>query len=257
MTRTFPLLLLLPVLCLSRLAGQTKDKSKESAPKPLYALQLAADPGKATKLTLRGVGLETATEVRLGEPKSSGKVIGKGRKVAGANPMTAALLGDSEIDVEVTLPADVPGGVVPLSLVGPGGEGKPMTLLVNDDTPRVAEKEPNDGFREAMPIVAPVVVEATFRQPQDVDVFRLDGQKGDRYRIEVQARRYGSPADVMLTLYDAAGHTVVTGEPPPDGKDPVLRVALPRDGTYFLSAIEGYDQGGPGFVYRLAVRREP
>ena len=132
-----------------------------------------------------------------------------------------------------------------------------MTLLVNDETPRVAEKEPNDGFKQAMPVTAPVIVEAVFKQPQDVDVFRLDGKGGERYRIEVQAGRFGSPADVMLTLYDANGQTVATGEAPAGSKDQILRVTLPKDGTYFISAIEGFDQGGPMFVYRLAVRREP
>lgn len=257
MQRSSALLLIASLVAFSGAVGQPKEKPKAAAPRALYALQLGADPGKTTKLTVRGIGLETVTEVRLGEPKCSGKVIGKGRKTPPANPMTVSLLGDSEIDVEVTLPAEIPGGVIPLSLVGPGGEGKPITLLVNDDTPRVAEKEPNDGFREAMPVTAPVIVEASFKQPQDVDVFRLDGKKGERYRIEVRAGRYGSPADVMLTLYDAAGRTVATGDVPAGGRDPVLRVTLPKDGSFFISAIEGFDQGGPGFVYRLMVRREP
>jgi hypothetical protein len=61
----------------------------------------------------------------------------------------------------------------------------------------------------------------------------------------------------MLTLYDANGQTVATGEEPAGSKDQSLPVTLPKDGVYFLSAIEGFDQGGPMFVYRLAVRREP
>ncbi len=237
--------------------GRSKDKAMDSPPKPLYALQLAADPGKTTKLTVRGVRLDTATEVRIGEPKSSGKVIGKGRKTPISNQMNAEIVGDTEVDIEVTLPADVPGGVVPVSLVGPGGESKPFRLLVNDDTPRIAEKEPNDGFKQAMPITAPVVVEASFKQPQDVDVYRVSGKAGDRLRFEVQARRYGSPAEPLLTLYDAAGHVVGTGEPANDGRDPVIRLTLPKDGPYFVSVIEGFDQGGPMFVYRVAVRRDP
>src|SRR3954453_3929845 len=140
--------------------------------------------------------------------------------------MTAEVVGDTEIDIEVTLPADVPGGVVPVSLVGPGGEGPPFRLLVNDDTPRVPEKEPSDGFKQAMPVTAPGIVEATIKQPQDVDVYRLDGKAGDKFRIEVQARRYGSPPDTMLALYDAMGRVVATGERAADGPDPVLRVNL-------------------------------
>src|SRR4051794_34577357 len=96
--------------------GQPKDKPKDLPPRPLYALQLAADPGKTTKLTVRGLRLDTATEVRVGDPKSSGKVVGKGRKTPISTQMIAELVGDTEIDIEVTLPAEVPGGVVPVSL---------------------------------------------------------------------------------------------------------------------------------------------
>jgi Bacterial pre-peptidase C-terminal domain len=257
MNRPLPFLLLVPVLFLARSAGQPKEKSKDPPPRALYALQLAADPGKTTKLTLRGTGLDAATEVRLGEPKSTGKVVGRGRKTPVPNPALAQIVGDSEIDVEVTLQAEVPGGAVPLSLVGPGGEGRSMTLLVNDDTPRTPEKEPNDGFRQAMPVTAPVIVESVFKQPQDVDVYRIDGKAGDRFRIEAQAGRAGSPADVMLTLHDAGGRTVTSGDVPAGGRDPVLRITLPKDGVYYISVLEGFDQGGPTFVYRLAVRREP
>jgi hypothetical protein len=250
--RSFPLLSAL-LAAVAPVAGQPKDKPQGQPPRALYALQLAADPGKTTKLTLRGLRLDTATDVRVGEPKSSGKVICKGRKTPISNQLNADVVGDTEIDIEVTLPADVPGGVVPISLVGPGGEGKPFRLLVNDDTPRVKEKEPNGGFKQAMPVAVPVIVEASFKEPQDVDVYRFYGKAGDKLRIEIQARRFGSPAEPLLSLYDAGGHVVATG----DGPDPVLRVTLPKDGAYFVSVIEGFDQGGPMFVYRLAVRRDP
>jgi hypothetical protein len=251
--RLIPIALLL--LTLNPAAPQ--EKPKEPPPQALYALQLAADPGKTTKLTVRGVGVDAATEVRLGEPKSSGRVLGKGKKIALSNQMNAQVIGDSEVEIEVTLPAEVPGGSVPLSLVGPGGEGKQMNLVVNDDTPRVSEKEPNDGFKEAMPLKGSVIVEASFKQPQDVDVYRIDVKAGDKYRIEAQSRRFGSPADVMLTLFDSEGHTLAAGENPQGSSDPTIRFTAPRDGTYFVSAIEGYDQGGANFVYRLAIRKEP
>jgi hypothetical protein len=238
-------------------SAQSKEKAKDSPPKPLYALQLAADPGKTTKLTIRGLRLDTATDVRLGDPKSSGKVVGKGRKTPISMQMNADVIGDTEVDIEVTLPADVPAGTIPVSLVGPGGEGPPFNLLVNDDTPRLAEKEPNDGFKQAMPVTAPVVVQASFKQPQDVDVYRLEGKAGDKLRIEVQARRLGSPANVLLAVYDAGGRIVATGETSSTLPDPVVRITLPRDGAYFVSAIEASDQGGPMYVYRLAIRREP
>ena len=54
-----------------------------------------------------------------------------------------------------------------------------------------------------------------------------------------------------------AGRVVATGERAADGPDPVLRITLPKDGPYFVSVIEASDQGGPTYVYRLAVRRGP
>ena len=235
--------------------GQDKGKAKDAPPKPLYALKLAADPGKTTKLTLRGLRLDTATDVRVGEPKSSGKVVGKGRKTGLPNQqMSAEVVGDSEIDVEITLPAEVPGGIVPLTLIGPGGESSPMTLMVNDDTPRVAEKEPNDGFKQAMPVTLPQIVEASIKQNQDVDVYRVDVKAGDKLRIEVQARRAGSPAAPLLTVYDSAYRTIATGETI-DG-DPVLRWTASKDGPCFVAVQEANDQGGAMFAYRLLVKAD-
>ncbi len=252
MKHLLTLLILLSLLTLT--FSQDKGK-KDAPPKPLYALKLAADPGKTTKLTLRGLRLDTATDIRVGEPKSSGKVLGKGRKAGLPNQqLSAEIVGDTEIDVEVTLPAEVPSGIVPLTVIGPAGESVPMTLLVNDDTPRVAEKEPNDGFKQAMLVTSPQIVEGTIKQNQDVDVYRLDMKAGDKVRIEVQARRAGSPVSPMVTLYDSAYRTVTTGEAV-DG-DPVLRWTATQDGTYFMSVLEGNDQGGSMFPYRLVLRAD-
>ena len=236
-------------------AQKKKDPLKEAPPEVVVTLPLAVDPGKATKLTVRGVRVDTVTEVRLSEPKSSGRLLGKARKVPVPNQQSPAQVGDSEIDIEVTLPAEVPGGVVPFTLIGPGGESRPHELIVNDETPRVAEKEPNDGFRDAQPISVPAVVEGSVRQPQDVDVFRVGGKAGEKLAFEVQARRFGSPVDAMLTLYDADGRIVATAEAAA-GRDPLLNVTLPRDGAYFLAIIDAHDQGGPIWLYRLLVRRD-
>jgi hypothetical protein len=252
MKHLLTLLILLSLLTLT--FSQDKGK-KDAPPKPLYALKLAADPGRMTKLTLRGLRLDTVTDIRVGEPKSSGKVLGKGRKTGLPNQqMSAELAGDTEIDIEVTLPAEVPSGIVPLTVIGPGGESVPMTLLVNDDTPRVSEKEPNDGFKQAMPVTVGQIIEGSIKQNQDVDVYRLDVKAGDKVRIEIQARRAGSPMAPMLTLYDSAYRTLTTGETV-DG-DPVLRWTATKDGTYFVSVLEGNDQGGSMFPYRLVLRTD-
>jgi hypothetical protein len=252
MYRLFPLFVLL-LLTLGVLA-QPKKKGNEAPPKPLYSLQLAIDPGKTTKLTLRGLRFEEITEIRLQEPKSRGKLLGKSRKVGVSNQMNVEQIGDYEIDVEVTLPKEVPGGLIALSLVGPGGASPLMNVLVNDDTPRVGEKEPNDGFKQAQVIAVPQIVEASIKQNQDVDVYKIEAQEGQSFRIEVQAARVGSPVDALLTLYDAAGRIIATGETSATQRDPVMTITLKKAGVYFIGVLDNHDQGGAMFNYRLAIR---
>jgi hypothetical protein len=249
------------VACVAALAfssaissAQPKKDAKDPPPQIIVAMPLAASPGTTTKFTLRGVRLDTVTDLRVQEPKSSGKLLGKAKKVPlppNANPNQ---MGDSEIEIEISLPKEVPGGVVPFAVVGPDGESKPHHMIVRDDTPVIAEKEPNDGFKQAQPLTLPCAVEGSIKQPQDVDVFRIEGKQGQRLTVEVQARRFGSPVDGMLTLYDQAGRTVAAAEAAAENGDPVLNVTLPRDGVYFLGLIDANDQGGSIFVYRLIVR---
>jgi hypothetical protein len=232
-----------------------KKEAKGAAPQIVVALPLAVEMGKSTKLTLRGIRVDTITGIRLHEPRSSGKVLGNAKKVPVPNGENVNQLGESEIDIEVTLPKEVAGGIVPFSVIGPGGESRPHKLIVKDDTPLVIEKEPNDGFKQAQPIVAPCVVEGSIRQAQDVDVFRFEGKRGEQLVFDLQANRFGSPLDGALTLYDDAGRALASADDSPGSIDPILRVTLPRDGAYFISVIDARDQGGPIYLYRLVVRR--
>ncbi len=215
---------------------------------------MAVEPGKTTKLVVRGLRLDSATGIQMQEPKSSAKLIGKAKKVPVPANATPDQQGDSEIEIEITLPKEVVGHVVPFSVIGPGGESKPHQLIVKDDTPIVVEKEPNDGFKQAQPISLPCIVEGSIRQAQDVDVFRFEGKKGDRLVLELQANRFGSPLDGILTLYDDAGRVLASADDSPGSIDPILNVTLPHSGSFFLSLIDAHDQGGSIFVYRLIAR---
>jgi hypothetical protein len=90
----------------------------------------------------------------------------------------------------------------------------------------------------------------------DVDVFRIAGKKGERWTIEVEAQRRGSVLDPILTLYDGAGHIVATADDSETSRDPVLKVTLPRDGTYLISLIDAHNAGGPTHPYLLNFGRD-
>jgi hypothetical protein len=235
------------------IAAQKKDG--KNPPRVIVALPLAIELGKTTKLTLRGLRLDTVTGLQVQEPKSSGRIIGKARKVPVPNQANPDQVGDSEIDIEISVGKETPGNVVPFVVIGPGGESTPHRLIVKDDAPIIVEKEPNDGFKQAQAIAIPCVVEGSIGQAQDVDVFRFEGKKGEKLVFEIQANRFGSPLDGMLTLFDADGRIVATADDSPDSLDPTLKATLQHSGAYFISLIDAHDQGGSIWLYRLAARR--
>jgi hypothetical protein len=233
-------------------SGQEKKPDKKDAPKVLVAVPLGAAPGTTTKITIRGLKLDSATELRFAESKATAKIVSKGSvAVPDKNPDK---VGNTQVVVEVTLPADVAGGPLSFTLVTLAGESPPHVLLVESAVPVVAEKEPNNSFRQAQPIQIPQAVDGLIHEPKDVDVFRFAGKAGQRLVCEVFAARHGSALDSLLTLYDADGQQLASNDDMAESTDSLLEVPLPKDGTYYLALMDAHDQGGPAHVYRLVIR---
>ncbi|AMV23400.1 putative subtilase-type serine protease precursor [Gemmata sp. SH-PL17] len=232
------------------------DAKKEPAPKVLYAIPLVAKPGEKQKLVLRGKNLAAVKEVKVaGAEGAKVKVLGA-KAVGVPNNYPGERVGDSEIDLDLDLPKDVKPGAVKLTAVNGGGDSNAYTLLVRDDLPAVAEKEDNDGFDTAQALPVPCAVEGTIKGEKDVDVFKFEGKKGTKVRIEVQAARFGSPVDGFLTLYDADHKVIDSADDVNGSSDPILTVTLPKDGAYFVALIDAHDLGGANFGYRLVVKAE-
>ena len=238
------ILLSLPLFLLA----QPKKPDPRNAPQVLVALPLGIAPGASGKITLRGLRLDNASEVRLPGGKGTLKLVRKG-KVAVPNMQKPEKVGDSEVQIDLTLPADTPEGPLAVEVVSPGGTATHSLLITRNV---LAEKEPNDGYRQAQALTLPAIVEGVLAAPQDVDVFRFDGKAGQKIVAEVLAARHGSPLDAILTLVDSKGAILATKDAPL-GADPKIEFTLPRDGVYYISLIDAHDQGGPSHVYRLVA----
>jgi hypothetical protein len=252
-----PLLILFSAIAL--VATSTSQDKKKSDKKDLpglvlYTIPLVARTGEKQKIALRGKGLAAVKEIKVvGVEDAKVKVLG-GKAVTVPNNYPGERVGDSEVEFELELPRGAKPGEVKLVAIGPGGESPSYTLLLRDELPAVAEKEPNDGFDQAQMIAIPCAVEGTIKGEKDVDVFKFEGKKGGKLRIEMQAARYGSPVDGILTFYDADRRVIDSANDTAGIPDPILNVALPKDGTYYLSVIDANDLGGTNFGYRLIVR---
>jgi len=126
-----------------------------------------------------------------------------------------------------------------------------------DQTPVIAEVEPNNSFTQAQSIAIGQTVAGVMDRGFDVDVYRFEGKAGQRVVAEIFAARYGSPLDSILTLYSADGQLLAANDDL-DGTttDSRVKVLLPRDGAYFLAVIDANDRASSAHVYRLSLRTE-
>jgi len=236
-----------------------KAAAKVEPPVVLFAQPPAVLPGAPARLTIRGLRLEAASEVRFGAPRGlkaafSVPVLEKGKVPLGPQEKPERL-GDSQLTVEVKVPPDL--GLPSLSFVAitPAGESRPQTILLDRGASPRAEKEPNGGFRTAQEIRLQETIAGSFGKPEDVDLYRFEARAGERVHLEVIAARLGGPADPLLVLYDAAGEEVQSRDDAGGSRDPILETTLLRSGWYYLAVLESGDQGGPMYFYRLVSSR--
>lgn len=239
------------LFCTFAHAQDKKDPpKKDPPPKVLYAVPLVAKPGEKQKLALRGKNLAGVKEVKA--DGATLKVLGA-KAVGVPNNYPGERVGDSEVEIELEVPKDAKA--VKLTAVNTGGESNAYEMLLRDDTPVVSEKEDNGGFATAQPVPVPCAIEGTTKGERDVDVFKIEGKAGEKFVIEVQAARFGSPLDGFLTLHDADRKLIASADDTNGSPDPVLAVTLPKDGVYYVSLIDAHDLGGANFGYRLVVKK--
>jgi hypothetical protein len=248
----------LSLLAPHALSQDKKPPAPKMPPRAVLVAPLGAIPGKPAKLTLIGLRLDTATAVRFADPKAKPAVVKmlNKKKMAPNQKQDANRIGDSHVEIELTLAAETMESSVALVVETPDGVSNSVRLMVDKEGAITPEKEPNNGFAQSQPVQIGTVIAGSISQGQDVDVFRFEGKEGQRVVFDVVAARYGSALEPMLTLYDAAGRIIATSEEGGERSDARIDIKLPKAGTYHLSLIDAHDQGGLAYVYRLMVGAE-
>lgn len=246
--RTATLAVTIALLAVPSLLAQEEEKPP---PKIAMSLPLAIEAGTTSKLVLRGWQIDQSSAVKAAEGIEVKVLKKEAAPVPGGQD--AKMIGDQQLEIEMTLPADYSGGDLSLVAVTPAGESEPYRVLVGAEHPRTEEKEPNDGFRQGQAIgELPCTIDGQIHGDRNVDVFALEVEAGRRLRAELTARRRGSALDGILTLYDAAGNIVASSDDAQQA-DPRLEASIAESGRYFLALQDAHDQGGPAHAYRLTV----
>lgn len=254
-TRKLIAAILAIALC-SQAADEKKDEKKKEPPRVTAMIPFALSTGMTNKFVVRGLSLTNATALRFhSNEKLTAEIKSRGKATV-PDKADAKKVGDTQLEVMLTLPPHFPPGDLPFVIATPDGDTATNRLRVVQRELLFDEIEPNNGFRKPNSVQIPQNIRGTIGAAADVDVFKFQGRAGQKLRIELLGAAYGSFLDAIVSLHDTKGHVLVTCDDVPGSSDPSFTFAVPTDGTYFLSVMDAHDLGGVGYDYLLSVRSE-
>lgn len=255
-----------PIVCWLLIAAfviaAEPEKPKEPVPpKVLLTSPLAIVPGTKARIAFRGAGLDEPKEVRSSHKELKLKIASKG-KIVVPQEFTAERVGDTQTEVDLELPKDLPPGEIEFEIETAGGVAKRKLLVLAADKAAWDEGS-NNGFREAKVIESGRTVIGLINEARDVDVYRVELKAGATLVGAVQTSKSGSPLDAAVTLYDADGRLLAsfddssTGDSSNDdastGDDPAFRHTATSAGPIFVAVIDANDRGGSTHAYLLTL----
>jgi len=147
---------------------------------------------------------------------------------------------------------DVPSGDEPLAwLFHPDAAGAwPVPRITRPSIVATDASDPS----QPQEVQLPVTVSGRLESANDADAFAFVGTKGQKVRVQVEARSLGFPTDATVALLDAAGQVVAeqddTGR---DDRDPTLSATLATDGQHRIVLRDLSGRGGLRMAYRLTI----
>jgi hypothetical protein len=196
---------------------------------------LGVKAGGSVEITIRGNDLEGATTLWFDHPG-----------------LKATHVKDLRFKVEAA--EGTPVGHHDVRAVGTYGLSNPRAFVVGDRD-EMNEAEPNNTPELAKPIRINSVVNGELAAA-DVDCFAVEGKKGQRLLVEVEAERVDSRLDATLRLLDASGRELAESRDA-IGADPLVDVTLPSDGRYVVKLHDVIYRGSNDHTYRLTVTDGP
>ncbi len=158
-----------------------------------------------------------------------------------------------EFKAKLTIPADVPPGLVKWQVANANGASPVGTFHVGN-VPDVVE----DAKRKtAQPLPAlPVTVSGQIRRIEEIDRYQFSVPKAGPVTIELLARPFGSMLHGMLQVRDASGKLLLDVSDS-EGRDIVTTFIAQADAKYELSLHDLDFAGDRSYVYRLTLTAAP
>ncbi len=170
------------------------------------------------------------------------------------------LVGGGPETVPLTLPAETTVGPLWTRLPIGADVTNPVPVYATN-LPVVAETDAsNDATDGAQLVTLPAGINGRISKDSDLDLFKFEAKKGDRFTFEVRARRYQSALDPNLRILNDKGVQLQENDDLKDLKrgsadSRIENWTVPADGTYFIEIRDLHLRGGNDFVYFIEVTK--
>lgn len=165
----------------------------------------------------------------------------------------AALPLPREALVRVTIPADVPPGVVYWQAANANG-GTATGVMIVGDGPEVVEDERRPGPKALAEL--PVTVSGRISKIEEVDDYRFVAPQTGPITCDLAARRLGANFHGVIEVRDAQGKLVADAVDS-EGEDVALTFAAAAGAAYHVRVRDLDYAGDRSYVYRLTVTAGP
>lgn len=144
-------------------------------------------------------------------------------------------------------------GIQRIQLDVSGLKTNPATFIVSS-LPQFLEQDANDEPAKATRVTLPAGINGRIEKRRDMDHFVFKASKGKAIRIELKARRFGTPLNSslhgVLDVMNVKGATIVSSEVT-HGQEAALVFTPPSDEDFIVRVRDLNSKGGETFVYYL------
>ncbi|HBH52994.1 MAG TPA: hypothetical protein DDY91_13995 [Planctomycetaceae bacterium] len=231
------------------------------APEIGYLLPAGGAPGQSVEVILGGFDWTPDMQLFVHDPRIQLELLGPPGPVLvpeppywfGAKARGYAWPLAREFKARLTIPADVPPGLVKWQVANANGVSPVGTLHVATGTP-VAE-EPDRPEPQKLPAL-PVVVSGQIRRLEEIDRYQFEVPQATPVTVEVISRRIGSPMHAMVQVRDAAGRKIADVADT-EGRDQTFSFPAQPNTLYTVSLHDLDFAGDRSYVYRLRLTTGP
>ena len=137
---------------------------------------------------------------------------------------------------------------LPLPTTGHSTGSRPRVIFSNH-----AEYVENDNATDVP--AAPVGINGRLSKNGETDSFKVLAKPGSKLRLDVVARRAGSPVDGVLVVKAANGAQIGQNDDQPGLSDPGIDITVPGDSEFITVTLNDLlRRGGEDFIYRIEVQ---